>query len=139
MTPSVHHNWHLAVFSRTSRCGRLTLNCEYRPNYTSTSISVFKTFAISQHYFHCMATSKPTAITTDQKDSDSSVISNVSFHTRASMLYLVLPNRSCLVQSSTTGSRWSINKKISALFNYVYALSPWRSRSEIAIIEGCYF
>ena len=35
-----------------------------------TSISVFKTLAISQHYFHftCMTTYKPTAITKDRKD-----------------------------------------------------------------------
>ena len=36
-------------------------------------IPVFKTFAISQHYFYCTTTYKPTAITTDRNDSGSSV------------------------------------------------------------------
>ena len=42
-------------------------------NVVPTSITVFKTLAIYQHFFHCMITYKPTAITTDRKDSCSSV------------------------------------------------------------------
>ena len=40
---------------------------------------VFKTLAISQHYFHCMTTYKPTTITTDRKYYGSSVQRELSY------------------------------------------------------------
>ena len=60
--------------------GELTVigySCLYMT--TVTSLSVFKMLAISQHYFHCMITYKPTAITTDRTDSGSSVERDLSY------------------------------------------------------------
>ena len=50
--------------------------------------------AISQHYFHCMTMYTTTAITTDQKDSGSSVqreLSNPSWHAVSSVTKSELP------------------------------------------------
>ena len=47
-----------------------------------TSISIFITLAISQHYFHCMTTHEPTTITTDRKDSGSLVQRGLSYPSR---------------------------------------------------------
>ena len=72
---SVHTTTHLFSHGK---------NEDFRHDYPSnpSSISVYKTLAISQHLFHCMTTYKSTAITTDRKDSDSSVKRERSYPSR---------------------------------------------------------
>ena len=89
-------------------------------------ISVFKMLEISQPYFHCMTMYKPTVITTDRKHSGSLVQRELTYPSRHAVFSVTQSELPHTIKYDR--SRWSINNKISALFNYICALSVARSQ-----------
>ena len=106
-------------------CFLLLLNLEH-DHIMSTSISVSKTLAISQRQFHCMTTYKPTAITTDRKDSDSSVQRELSYPSRHAVFRVTQSKLPRPIKYDRKCGRLTTGFQPCSI---IYALSPWRDRN----------
>ena len=94
-------------------------NEDFRHDYPSnTSISVSKTLAIS---FHCMTTYKSTAITTDRKDSDSSVQRELSYPSRHALFSVTQSKLPCPIKYDRKCGRFTTRFQPCSI---IYAISP---------------